>query len=142
MFVNSRTWYSDPAAPCEAPALIDRSRVAQPGVPEPVPAPPPPPVSVAEADAPPGDVADEGADGDATVCGVCDAESVADEEGAADDAVDPAVVAGVGDDPVDAVQPTAAATAATAVTMPPARSSSEPEPVIANHPSSVPRHTL
>jgi hypothetical protein len=86
-------------------------------------------------------VADEGADGDATVCGVCDAEVGADEEGA-DDAVDPAVVAGVGDDPVDAVQPTAAATAATAVTMPAARNSSEPEAVIANHPSSVPRHTL
>ena len=138
--MNSRTWYSDPAAPCEAPALIDRSRVAQPGVPEPVPAPPPPPVPVAEADA--GAEADDGADGDATVRGVCDPEVVADAEGAADDVVAPAVVAGVGEDPVDAVQPTAAATAATAVTMPAARSSSEPEPVIANHPSSVLRHTL
>src|SRR5579871_5252704 len=104
MFVNSRIWYSEPAAPCDAPALTDRSRVAQPGVPVPLPVPP---VAVAvaegEADAPPGD---EGAVVcDVTACGVCDADVAP--EGAADDAVapvDPAVVAGVGDDPVDAVQ--------------------------------------
>lgn len=102
--------------------MIDRSRVAQPGVPEPEPPGPP------EADAPPGDdgCADEGA----VVCeltawGVCDAGA---EEAGEDAAVPvcPLVVAGVGDDPVDAVQPAAAATAATAVTIPAARSSSEP----------------
>jgi hypothetical protein len=139
--VNSSTWYSEPAAPCAAPALTDRSRVAQPGVPEPEPEPPGPPE--AEADAPPGDEggADEGAVCDPTAWGVCD-------DGGADDAgedaevpVCPAVVADAGDDPVDAVQPAAAATAATAVTMPAARSSSEPEPVIPNHPSSCFAHT-
>ena len=135
MFVNSRTWYSEPAAPCEFPALTDRSRVAQPE-----PEPPEPPEPVAEADAPPeaGDDAEE--DEDATVRGVRDAEGapeVADDDAAVP--VPPAVVAGVGVDPGDAVQPAAAATAATAVTMPATRSSSELEPVIPNHPSSVPR---
>ena len=141
MFVNSSTWYSDPAAPCEAPALIDRSRVAQPE-PEPPPELEPPVPPEAVADAPPEAVADEGAAVcDTTARGDCDAEA----DAAVEDAVDPfpaAVVAGVGDDPVDAEQPAAAVTAATAVTMPAARSSSEPEPVIPNHPSSVPAHTL
>ena len=135
--MKSRIWYSDPAAPCEAPALIDRSRVAHPGVPEPEPEPPGPPE--AEAEAPPGD--DAGADEgalvcDPTACGVCDAGGA---EVAGEDA---AVVAGVGDDPGDAVQPAAAATAATAVTMPAARSSSEPEPVIPNHPLSCFAHPM
>jgi len=103
-----------------------------------LPDPPEPPEAVTEgeADAPPGD--DEGAaDCDPTARGDFDAAGVP--EGAADDAVapvDPAVVAGVGDDPVDAVQPAAAATAATAVTMPATRSGSEPKPAITNHPSS------
>lgn len=130
--MNSRTWYSEPAAPCEAPALTDRSRVAQPGVPE--PASPGPPE--AEADAPPGD--DGGADAGAvvrepTAWGVCDAGG-AEEAGEDTAVVCPAVVAGVGDDPVDAVQPAAAATAAAAVTIPATRSSGEPEPVIPTTP--------
>jgi hypothetical protein len=137
MFVKSRTWYSEPAAPCESPALTDRSRVAQPE-----PETPPPPGADAEADAPPDDAADEGAAVcDVTVCGVRDVEGAPDAtegEEVADDEACPAVVAGAGD-PVDAVQPAAAVTAATAVTMPATRSSSEPEPVINNHPSSVPR---
>src|SRR5690348_17468511 len=109
MFVNSSTWYSEPAAPCAAPALTDRSRVAQPGVPEPEPEPPGPPE--AEADAPAGDEggADEGAVCDPTAWGVCD--GGADDAGEdAEDPVCPAVVADDGDDPVDAVQPAAAAT--------------------------------
>jgi hypothetical protein len=90
-------------------------------------------------DAPP--VGEEGvAVGDATVCGASDEGDSAGADVVAP--VCPAVVAGVGDDPVDAVQPAAAATTATAVTMPATRTSSEPEPVIPNHPSSVPAHTL
>ena len=141
--MNSRTWYSDPAAPCAAPALIDRSRVAHPGVPEPEPEPPGPPE--ADADAPPGDEAgaEEGRDVcDPTARGVREGGAEVAGEDAAVPLCPPAVVAGAGDDPGDAVQPAAAATAATAVTIPATRSSSEPEPVIPNHPSSCFAHPM
>jgi hypothetical protein len=89
-------------------------------------------------------VADDDAAGGAAVCDpttVCGDRDVAGDAAGEDaaDPVPPALVAGGADDPVDAVHPAAAVTAATAVTMPATRSSSEPEPVIPNHPSSAPR---
>jgi hypothetical protein len=102
-----------------------------------VPDPPEPPAADAVADAPPDDDPDGGAAvcDPTTVCGDRDVEG----DAAGEDAEEPvpAVVADVADDPVDAVQPAAAVTAATAVTMPATRSSSKPEPVIPNHPSSA-----
>jgi hypothetical protein len=94
MFMNSMTWYTDPAAPCARPAVTFRSRVAQPGVPLPAA-----PGFPGEEPAPP---APEDGDADADgAAGVAVGDVAADELDDADDAEDADAAGAAADDDED-----------------------------------------
>lgn len=122
MFVKTMTWYTDPAAPWETPALACRSRVAQPGAP------------AADGGAPA--CADDPDEAGADEAGVAGAEDAAADEAAEEgaDAPDTDVVAedtGGAEDELPTAHP---ARTAPAAATPASLSNNEMEPVITNHP--------
>jgi len=123
MFVKSMTWYTDPAAPWETPALTCRSRVAQPGA---------PPTDVGGATAWADDPDEAGAD-EAGVEGADDtaADEAADEGADRPDTVEVAEDTGGAEDELPAAHP---ASTAPAAATPASLSNNETEPVITNHP--------